>query len=724
LLVDITFKVVKVGVSPLVFAAGTADPSNFAAIPGGFCSSACPAGAPNWTRLVHGGTPIDVATSDGYFKNIAGSPGPVASFNYSPSSPQQGTVVFFDASGSFDPDNSNTNNRGIREYIWDFGDKSRQPSITTIVPTVSHDFALGGYPGTEFSGNFSVRLTVIETDNGFQGMKTVLLSIAPLVVHDIGIAPITLNSQVFQGQNVTLLITVSNFGTLTESYDLTLIHGLVSGLQNVTFVSVRSQTISPGTAVRYEFTLNTTSLAVGTYNIVATVSDSLDTNPSNNASVSQLQVMAPGEPPTANFTFTPMVPAVGQDVLFNGNSSMDPDGTVRIWSWSFGDGYYQQYFGYPFAEHIYNSPGNYTVTLTVTDDSGLIASKTLTIRVIPRPQHDVGLFFVQAYPSVAVSGQQISLEAGIGNIGSNSSTVELTFYYNGRVAVTQRGLLIASSVNYIYVQWDTTGVASGNYTISATVFLPGDPTPADNSLSDGQVMILPPPILTLVPSSGPVGTLVVVHGSGFITSGQFYPVELEMTFDNQLVGFFFIQSSSFNFSFDVPDAQVGVHTVHAVQLFPSNLDVQAVFTVTPLPAPISVSVSVGSIYFPGDTATIFVVTAIDGQASPVGTLQVVLIRPSGTNLTLTTVRTATGLYKATYTIPSTGPIGTYAVVVSAHLTGSVDGSALASFEVKPSWLSSNSKNIATGVAITGLVGVAALAWRKGYFRKNDEEESP
>jgi PKD repeat protein len=726
LLVSVVFQIVKAnGVSPLVLAAGTGDPSTFSVPPGQLCPL-CPSGAPNWTRLI-GGTGndvgIDVQTSDGYFKNTQGTSGPIASFQYSPSNPSQGQTVTFDASGSFDPDNFQGQYHGIVEYLWDFGDRSATPNATTFSPFVTHNFVSTVYPNKAFAGNFSIRLTVIDTDSGFQGMMTLRLEITPGVLHDVGITQfIVSQSNLSQGQNVTATVDVSNLGSVSETFDLTLTYGI----QNLTLGGFTGQTIAPGRIDTSQFTFSTVNFAPGFYSITATVSDPLDTNPANNVAVGYFEVLMPDEPPTASFTFTPTIPVVGQDVLFNGNSSMDPDGTVQFWSWSFGDGYYQQYFGYPFADHIYNYPGNYTVILTVTDSSGLMASKTLTIRVAPRPQHDVGLVFVASYPPVAVSGQQISLEAGIVNTGSNSSTVDLTFYYNGKVAVTQRGLLIpmTSFTYYVYVQWDTTGVAAGNYTLSATIFLSGDSTPADNSLSDGQVMILPPPVLTLVPSSGPVGTLVLVHGSGFITSGQFYPVELEMTFDNQLVGLFFIQSSSFNFSFDVPDAQVGAHTVHALQLFPSNLDVQAVFTVTPAPAPVSVSVSVGTIYFPGDTATIFVLTTLNGQASPVGTLQVVLIRPSGANLTLSTVRVATGLYRASYIIPSTGPIGTYAVIVRAHLAGSGDGSALSSFEVKPSWLSSNSKNIATGVAITGLVGVAALAWRKGYFRKNDEEESP
>src|SRR5260370_32167956 len=107
-----------------------------------------------------------------------------------------------------------------------------------------------------------------------------------------------------------------------------------------------------------------------------------------------------------------------------------------------------------------------------------------------------------------------------------------------------------------------------------------------------------------------------------------------MTFDNQLLGFFFLQSSSFNFSFDVPDAQAGPHQVHAVELFGLTLDIQATFTVTTTPASVSVSVSVGTIYFPGDMATIFVMTSLNGQPVSVGSLQVILIRPNRTSLTL------------------------------------------------------------------------------------------
>jgi hypothetical protein len=733
-LVSITFKVVKAGgVSPLVLAAPMNNPSNFAQPPYAFCKN-CNSGTPNWTRLVGPNfVAFDVKTQDGYFSNVPRSSthraGPVSSFTFSPSNPSQGNIVTFDASSSFDPDNLNAANHGILRYVWDFGDKSVNANATSFSPIITHDFS-SSYGGstTFFVGNFSIRLIVFDIDSGFQGMRTIRLMInpsTPPAYHDVGISLSLSSIKVFQGQTVSLLVQVTNFGTTTEIYNLTIIRGLVSGLQNVTLVNLTKQSVTPGNPVTYTFSMNTTSLALGTYQIVASVSDPLDANPLNNVAVAQLQVVAPDESPTASFTFTPQTPVVGQHVLFNGTRSLDPDGAIVSWTWSFGDGYILFDLPSAIVDHVYVSPGNYTVILTVRDTSGLTGSQSVTVRVFPRPQHDVALTFVHPYPAVAISGQRISLEADIVNLGTDPSTIDLTFYYGGKVAVTQKGLFVpVSSFGFsYYVQWDTTGVPAGNYTLSATVFLSGDPTPDDNSLTDGQVIILPPPVLTLTPSSGPVGTLVLVHGSGFPNaSQQFYPIELQITFDDQLVGFLFPQSSSFDFRFDVPHAQVGTHLIHAISLFPSNLDVKTVFTVTPTPTGISVSLRVGSIYFPGDTASIFVLTSLNGQPSSVGTLKVILIPPIGSNLTLTAVLVSPGFYKATYAVPSTA-IGTYAVIARAHLTGSDDGSSLASFEVKPSWLSAQGPNLAAGIALTGLVGVAAFAWRKGYFRRNEELSS-
>ena len=201
-----------------------------------------------------------------------------------------------------------------------------------------------------------------------------------------------------------------------------------------------------------------------------------------------------------------------------------------------------------------------------------------------------------------------------------------------------------------------------------------------------------------------------------------------MTFDNQLLGFTFPQNGSFAFTFNVPHADPTTpHHIHAVQLYPFTLDIQASFTVLPEPSPpaaLKVQVDAGSIYFPGDSATIYVSATQNGQQVSVSSLQVVIIKPDGLNFTLTTVQVSTGLWKATYTIPTTVSSGTYSVVAHAR-TGSVDGSALGSFEVKQSWLSANGRAVGASIlGAIGMFGVFAVAWRKGVFNRRKEEFPP
>lgn len=61
------------------------------------------------------------------------------------------------------------------------------------------------------------------------------------------------------------------------------------------------------------------------------------------------------------------------NVIFNGLSSTDSNGTINNWSWSFGD---QTANGSgSIVSHSYTSPGTYQVTLTITDTN----SKTSTV---------------------------------------------------------------------------------------------------------------------------------------------------------------------------------------------------------------------------------------------------------------------------------------------------------------------------------------------------------
>ncbi len=86
-------------------------------------------------------------------------------------------------------------------------------------------------------------------------------------------------------------------------------------------------------------------------------------------------------PPVASFGFSPASPHVGQAVLFNGQSTSDPDGTISSYEWSFGDG--ASGAGVT-ASHTYAGTGTFTAHLSVTDDSGSTdtAAQSLTVSAL------------------------------------------------------------------------------------------------------------------------------------------------------------------------------------------------------------------------------------------------------------------------------------------------------------------------------------------------------
>src|SRR3989441_489547 len=97
----------------------------------------------------------------------------------------------------------------------------------------------------------------------------------------------------------------------------------------------------------------------------------------------------------------PSTPYAGDYVSFYANA-LDPDGgAIPSYAWTWGDGSADS-TPYNSVSHIYRSPGNYTMTLTVTDsDQGLTASASRIVPVLQRPDvPPVASFFVGNRPTV------------------------------------------------------------------------------------------------------------------------------------------------------------------------------------------------------------------------------------------------------------------------------------------------------------------------------------
>lgn len=276
------------------------------------------------------------------------------------------------------------------------------------------------------------------------------------------------------------------------------------------------------------------------------------------------------------------------------------------------------------------------------------------------------------------SGGWVQIHSGPSLTGNGDADFTLTVWSGNPVFVGQ-----------------TTKVGFGNFVINS-----------------GQLLC---PTISLSPKHGPTGTKVQAQVSGFPVprSG---PDQVIMSFDGNFVGTTTNLSGNFSFAFDVPEAQPGAHLVKALDVL-TQTTANASFLVT-LTETMTVNVDVGTLYFPGDTATIYTLATLSGAPlnSTTLQLQLTLMRPDGVNATLAANFVGSGLFKTTYTVQKTGPIGTYAIVAKAHTVNVQNVWALATFEVKQTWLAAQGPALmTTTMAITGVAAIVAVGvvWRKG-----------
>jgi chitinase len=103
----------------------------------------------------------------------------------------------------------------------------------------------------------------------------------------------------------------------------------------------------------------------------------------------------PNQPPVAAASATPTSGMAPLSVTFSSAGSSDPDGSIVSFAWSFGDGGTSTSAN---PSHAYSTAGAYTATLTVTDNRGATASKSVAISV-------------QASPSAVMFVSGISMQA-------------------------------------------------------------------------------------------------------------------------------------------------------------------------------------------------------------------------------------------------------------------------------------------------------------------------
>lgn len=260
---------------------------------------------------------------------------PTAEFDADPISGSAPLAVTFDGSASSDVDGT------IAGYAWNFGNGQNGSGPTP--PAVTY-----ALPGT-----YTATLTV--TDNrGATGTAVRTITVSPppnqSPVPNVSAAP--------SSGNAPLLVQLSSAGSSDAD-------GAITGY-SWNFGNGNSST-SPNPQAVYN--------SPGVYTVSLTVTDNQGATAIQSTTVT---VSPANQPPVPHIVATPLSGSAPLNVSVNGGGSIDPDGSIVSYSWTFGNG--ETATG-ALASTTYTSPGSYLIRLTVVDNRGTSRNITTTVVV-------------------------------------------------------------------------------------------------------------------------------------------------------------------------------------------------------------------------------------------------------------------------------------------------------------------------------------------------------
>jgi len=247
----------------------------------------------------------------------------------------------------------------VSSYSWSFGDGSNSSSQNT-----THTYGS--------VGNYTATLTVTD-DGGATGLNSVQIVVVspPPSVNHAPTANAGPDTSVTQSQLSQGSVQVTLNGSSSSDPDGNALTFSWTQTQG-SFVNLMG-----GTTATPFFSV-TTAVSGQTLGFQLVVSDGkLQSNPDTVLVVVEAAPPPTNVPPTAAIGATPTEGIAPLSVSFSGTGA-DTDGTVTNYTWNFGDGSSANIQN---PSHIFDSPGTFTVTLTVTDNGGATGSATKQIVV-------------------------------------------------------------------------------------------------------------------------------------------------------------------------------------------------------------------------------------------------------------------------------------------------------------------------------------------------------
>jgi hypothetical protein len=323
--------------------------------------------------------------------------------------------------------------------------------------------------------------------------------------HDVAVTNIVAPASAILGDNVAINVTVANEGSFTETFNLTVTANSTQvGNQTVTDLeSAQSETLT--------FIWNTTGTVAGNYMINATAWLT-DMDPSDNNRTATIEVRTLHDVAITNLQIPSGVTigdlaAINVTVANQGTFLEDINLTityqlnvpskpppVKINTTLF------QLAERPAFEEIsvdWNTAGlvkgSYKINATITIAQDEAPGDNTRTAFIPLEGHDISVTEISATSTVFV-GEPVTITVTVKNLGSFEETFDVTVTYGpDKILIdTQQVMSLAPETSTtLTFAWDTTGVATGLYTVNATAVLSSDINLENNNLPDTVLVATP-----------------------------------------------------------------------------------------------------------------------------------------------------------------------------------------------------------------------------------------
>jgi len=276
---------------------------------------------------------------------------PKADFVFSPTNPQAGDTVYFNAEASSDPDGE------IKSYHWNFGDNT---TITmTNTPSVTHPY---NPPATT---TYTVTLRVVD-DGGAEGVASKEVTVEVKI--DENQPPVAAFS--FSPKNPRAGEEVRFNAEASTDPD---------GEEDIfsyewDFGDGSNDPGKTGKLITHVYEVAEEK----TFTVTLKVKDKKG---AEGVATAEITVRPT---PVARFTFSPGDPVSNQSITFDAGSS---EGDIRLYQWYWGDGNITN-IKTPVVMHTYVTAGIYTVTLRVTDIKNRTSETSMKLTVKQAENHE------------------------------------------------------------------------------------------------------------------------------------------------------------------------------------------------------------------------------------------------------------------------------------------------------------------------------------------------